>query len=187
MSYSDYLAQYDEDYDAAEVKDSNYDTLPDGKYQARIDSVRIEESRKDNTPYLAWDLIVMSGANAGRHIFRRNGFDPNQLDFLKKDLTTCGLNIRLSQLESALPDLLDLIVDVQLKTGKPGPNGQVYQNCYINRVAHAPSENEMSAKAAPPVTPPKQTTPATRQTQTKAAGKPNMSQPPAQYDDDLPF
>ena len=53
------LSAFDDDFDSVEAP--SYDEVPDGKYQVRIDSVRLESSQKGD-PMIKWDLIVLSGS-----------------------------------------------------------------------------------------------------------------------------
>ena len=69
------------------------DEVPDGKYQVRIDSVRLEHSQKGD-PMIKWDLIVLSGSQAGRHIFKNSVITAASLPFVKGDLKTLGLVLR---------------------------------------------------------------------------------------------
>lgn len=141
---TDALAQFDgmwneipEDTGTA----GEYENLPDGKYQAYINEVNIGESKTGGRLQMKWDLIVCDGqANAGRHIFRYSGLESQEnLTFLKRDLGRCGITLeKLSDLEGRLTELLDIIVEVQLKTKTKGTES--YQNSYINKMIGKLSE-----------------------------------------------
>jgi hypothetical protein len=136
--YQNELATMDQEWMGIQVEDKQktYDPLPDGKYQVKVDSVAIEESKTSGRLQLKWVLKVIAGAFTGRLIWRYNGFDSTEnLTFLKKDLTTCGVTVtRLSELEDNLQFLLDTVLEVQLKT-----KGE-YQNCYINKEIQVPDD-----------------------------------------------
>ena len=84
--------------------------MPDGKYQVRIDAVRLDHSQKGD-PMIKWDLIVIAGPHAGRHIFKNSVITPAALPFVKGDLKTLGLELaKFSDLASRLEELLDVDV-----------------------------------------------------------------------------
>ena len=79
------LSAFDDDFSSAEAP--SFDEVPDGKYKARIDEVRLDRSQKGD-PMIKWDLIVIAGAQTGRHIFKNSVITPAALPFVKGDLKT---------------------------------------------------------------------------------------------------
>ena len=148
MQYQDFLKQYDAEWGEAKVKENDFTPLPDGKYQVRVDTVQIQEYEQTGAIYLYWELEVVNGQHEGRKVFKRNGLDnPEKFGWLKTDLHRAGIELeKLSEIEMVLPDLLDRILEVQLKTGKPTAEGKTYQNCYINKLLNERvpfNENDM--------------------------------------------
>ena len=120
------LSAYDAEFDAAQAM--KMEEVPDGKYQIRINSVKLAESQKGD-PMIKWDLIVISGQFAERHIFKNSVITPASLPFVKGDLNTLGLNLtKFSDLPNHLESLLDLNVEVTKRT-----KGE-YTNVYFNKV-----------------------------------------------------
>ncbi|MDP6721276.1 MAG: DUF669 domain-containing protein, partial [Pirellulaceae bacterium] len=70
------LSGFDDDFESAEAPSA--DEVPDGKYQVRIDAVRLDHSQKGD-PMIKWDLIVIAGAQTGRHIFKNSVITPAAL------------------------------------------------------------------------------------------------------------
>lgn len=119
------LTAFDDEFDTAEAP--SQDEVPDGKYQVRIDSVRLEHSQKGD-PMIKWDLIVLSGSQAGRHIFKNSVITAASLPFVKGDLKTVGLALtKFSELEGRLEELLDVTLELTKRT-----KGD-YSNVYFNR------------------------------------------------------
>jgi len=119
------LSSYDDDYASAEAP--SQDEVPDGKYQARIESVKLESSQKGD-PMIKFDLEVISGAQAGRHIFKNSVITQASIPYVKGDLKTLGLELaRFSQLAGRLEELLDVTLEVTKRT-----RGD-YSNVYFNR------------------------------------------------------
>ena len=119
------LTTFDDEFDTAEAP--SQDEVPDGKYQVRIDSVRLEHSQKGD-PMIKWDLIVLSGSQAGRHIFKNSVITAASLPFVKGDLKTLGLVLtKFSELAGRLEELLDVTLELTKRT-----KGE-YANVYFNR------------------------------------------------------
>lgn len=119
------LSTFDDDFDSAE--EPSQDEVPDGKYQVRIESVRLENSQKGD-PMIKWDLVIVSGSQAGRHIFKNSVISQASIPYVKKDLKTLGMELtKFSQLSDRLEELLDVTVEVSKRT-----RGD-YTNVYLNR------------------------------------------------------
>lgn len=120
------LDDLDDDYVKAPIEERGAD-VPDGTYEARIDSAILKFS-KTQKRMLTWELVITDGAYKGRRLFRNNMLEsPENLKWLKTDLHSCGLTLeRLTLLEANLPRLIGVVLKVTAKT--KGEN----QNVYIN-------------------------------------------------------
>ena len=119
------LSVFDDDFSSAESSD--FDEVPDGKYQVRINTVRLDKSRKGD-PMIKWDLIVISGNFTDRHLFKNSVITPAALPFVKGDLKTVGLTLtKFSELQGRLEELLDVTLDITKRT-----RGE-YTNVYFNK------------------------------------------------------
>jgi hypothetical protein len=137
------LSGFDDDFATAETPE--YDEVPDGKYQARIESVRLENSQKGD-PMIKFDLEVLSGPQAGRHIFKNSVITQASIPYVKSDLKTLGLELaKFSQLSGRLEELLDVTLEVTKRT-----RGD-YANVYFNRRIRiaAGSGGELSQEQTP--------------------------------------
>jgi hypothetical protein len=136
------LSAFDDEFAAAETP--SIEEVPDGKYQVRIDTVRLDRSQKGD-PMIKWDLIVIAGQHAGRHIFKNSVITPSSLPYVKGDLTTLGMELaRFSELGNRLQELLDVALEVTKRT-----RGE-FTNVYFNK------RIQIAGGAA---TPPPQTSP----------------------------
>lgn len=127
------LTSFDHDFETAEAPE--YDEVPDGKYQARIDSVRLESSQKGD-PMIKFDLEVISGSQAGRHIFKNSVVTQASIPYVKGDLKTLGMELaKFSELSGRLEELLDVTLEVTKRT-----RGD-YTNVYFNRRIRIASES----------------------------------------------
>jgi hypothetical protein len=119
------LTSFDDEFTSAEAP--SQEEVPDGKYQVRIETVRLDHSQKGD-PMIKWDLQVISGSQAGRHIFKNSVITQASLPYVKGDLKTLGIVLtKFSDLASRLEDMLDVTLEVTKRT-----RGE-YTNVYFNR------------------------------------------------------
>ncbi|HPQ70610.1 MAG TPA: DUF669 domain-containing protein [bacterium] len=122
------LAALDDDYAAAEVEPNQFDDLPDGKYQAKVEKVEMGNTQ-NGAPMLKWQLRVLGPQHRGRMLFRNSVMaSRDNLKYLKADLLLCGLELaKLSDLPNRLNELLDVGLEVTKRT-----RGE-YSNIYFNK------------------------------------------------------
>jgi len=135
------LAAFDEEY--AQAEPPEFEEVPDGKYQVRIEKAQLTESSKGD-PMVKWDLVVLSGAHAGRHIFKNAVITRASLPYVKGDLKLLGLELeRFSTLPNHLPSVLGKTLQVTRRT-----SGE-YTNVYFNRLIAVPEGEDVSQAPAP--------------------------------------
>jgi len=134
MSYKERLSQLNGEWEKAEAPKTEYSPLPDGQFVVTVDTARVEET-DDGKLSLHWGLKVIEGNYINRLIFKRNNLDdPSRFGYLKADFEKIGIGLQnISDLEEFLPNLLDRVIEVRLKTTKPNDQGKTYQNCYIQK------------------------------------------------------
>ena len=124
------LSEFDDDFKAAEPAD--FDEVPDGKYQVRVESVKLAESSNGN-PMIKWDLVVISGQYEGRHVFKNSVITRESLPFVKGDLKVLGVEpAKLSDLPVYFETLLDQKLNITKRT-----KGE-YTNVYFNSLIEMP-------------------------------------------------
>ena len=123
------LAQFDDDFETAEVEEKEFDEIPDGKYQVKVDRVELTRSESSGNPMLKWALKIIGPAHKGRLLWRNNVIaSAENVKWLKNDLYTCGLQIeKLSELSGKLEPLLDIGLEVTKRTKNE------FENIYFNR------------------------------------------------------
>jgi len=119
------LTSFDDEFESAEAP--SYEEVPDGKYQVKIQTAKLESSQKGD-PMIKFDLEIISGSQAGRHIFKNSVITQASLPYVKADLKTLGLELaRFSELSGRLEELLDVTLEITKRT-----RGD-YTNAYFNR------------------------------------------------------
>lgn len=123
------LAQFDDDFVSADVEEKDFESVPDGKYQVKVDRVELTRSETSGNPMLKWALKILGPTHKGRLLWRNNVIaSKDNVKWLKQDLYTCGLQMdKLSD----LPGKLEILLDVGLEVTKRTKNE--FENIYFNR------------------------------------------------------
>lgn len=130
------LTEFDEEFQNTAAP--SFDEVPDGKYQVRIESVRLETA-STGAPMIKYDLIVLTGPHEGRHIFKNSVISKASLPFVKGELKVLGVEPqRLSDIEGYFDSLLDQRLNITKRTKKE--YSQVYFNSLITTPTPLSSE-----------------------------------------------
>jgi hypothetical protein len=135
------LTSFDDEFESAETP--SFEEVPDGKYQVKIQTAKLESSQKGD-PMIKFDLEIISGSQAGRHIFKNSVITQASLPYVKADLKTLGLELaKFSELSGRLEELLDVTLEITKRTR--GDYTNVYFNRRLNiaRAACGPTEGEI--------------------------------------------
>ena len=130
------LADFDEAYETSDVSESDFEPVPDGKYQVRVDTVELTRTQKGD-PMLKWCLRIVAPSFVGRLLWRNNVLvSEENIRWLKKDLFACDVRLaRVSELPANLGRLLDIHLEVTKKT-----RGD-FESVYINKRIRTPDED----------------------------------------------
>jgi hypothetical protein len=122
------LAQFDDAFESAEVKDREFETVPDGKYQVNVERVELTRAKTSGNPMLKWTLRILAPTHKGRLLWRNNVMVSSMnIKWLKQDLHICGLKLaKLSDLPGHLKQLNDIKLEVNKRTR--GENENIYFN-----------------------------------------------------------
>ena len=128
------LAGFDDEYEAYDVSNSEFEPVPDGRYQVRVETVEITRSRAGD-PMLKWMLRIVGPTHQGRVLWRNCVMaTPESIHRLKKDLYACGVKLaRMSELRANLGQLVDIHLEVSKKTR--GEFDSVFLNKRIHTLA----------------------------------------------------
>lgn len=125
------LSQWDEQWDETPVHENK--PVPNGTYQARVTTARMETSKKGNE-MLAWQLTVLAGEHKGRILFNYNVIaSADNLKWLKTNLVICGVELaKASDLPNRLEDLIGKTLEVVVTKATENDNGNVWFNKLID-------------------------------------------------------
>lgn len=128
--YSDELASLDDKWATTEAVGES-GKFPDGTHQAKVSRVSIGENKDHSRLFVVWELEGLSSEAAGITHKHFRTLDDKNLPWLKKELAVCGIGLeRLSDLEDRLPELLDKVLEIAVKT--TNKDGKDYTNTYFN-------------------------------------------------------
>jgi hypothetical protein len=125
------LAGFDDEYEGYEATENEFEPVPDGKYQVRVETVELTRTQKGD-PMLKWMLRIVGPTHQGRILWRNNVMaTPDNIRWLKKDLFACEVKLaRISELPANLGQLLDIHLEVTKKT-----RGE-FDSVFINKRIH---------------------------------------------------
>jgi Protein of unknown function (DUF669) len=93
--------------DFTDVKDNQFEPLPEGTYSAEVLEVEQKMGKSSNKPYLNWQFKIDGGEHDGRRAFYMTSLSEKALWKLKQVLKNLGLDVD-GQLDLDPADLVGL-------------------------------------------------------------------------------
>jgi len=142
------LSHLDEQYSETEVEEQDFEPVPDGKYQVTVEAVELTHAQSSGNPMLKWKLRILGPAFRNRILWRNSVITSNTLQYLKKDLLLCGLQLaKLSELNRHLGELLDVKLEVNKRTKGDS------ENVFFNRRITVDGDREYDRAAGEAMAP----------------------------------
>ncbi len=121
------LSQYEDPFASSDVDNSDYDPVPDGKYQVNVEKAELTRTKTTNKVMLKWTLRILAPQFRGRLLWKNSVFSDDSIKWIKKDLYTCDLKLqRISDLPANIHKLLDVKLEIAKAT--KGENENIYFN-----------------------------------------------------------
>lgn len=120
--------------EAAKLPEQNFENVPDGKYTGIIDGVEFKESKTSGNLMFVWTLKYTDETVAGRKDWKYQVLNkPENMKRLITDLTKFGIDCTkdMEYIQDHLEDLLDIEVEIEVKTTVSKSNGEEYRNISI--------------------------------------------------------
>lgn len=120
--------------EAAKLPEQNFENVPDGKYTGIIDGVEFTESKSSGNLMFVWTLKYTDERVAGRKDWKYQVLNkPENMKRLTTDLTKFGIDCTkdMEHIQNHLEDLLDVEVEIEVKTTVSKNNGEEYRNISI--------------------------------------------------------
>ncbi len=130
MTFDPDMEQYDNDFDNAEAEEGFRD-VPEGTYQAYIDTVEFNTPTWANYPLLQLNCKIIGGDFDGLTVKPKAGCDPDYIHYLKSMLVKMGYEVppKPSQIRGELEGMLNRVLEVYVAKKKPDSK---FANCYVN-------------------------------------------------------
>ena len=123
------LSQFDSEYRRQSVRsESTPESIPDGPYDVRVESVELTQSKTSRQPMLKWMLRIEGPAHTGRVLWKKRVINQNTLKWVNAELNICGL---VAEPFSDLPKFLPALHGLELQVMKRTQNG--FEDIYFNR------------------------------------------------------
>ena len=131
------LSYLDDEFEETEVPEQEFSPIPDGRYQVIVDKVELATAQSSGNPMLKWTLRILGPAYRDRLLWKNSVLLSGLLQYVKKDLQTCGVHIqKISDLPNHLESLLDIRLEIVKKTKAES------ENIYFNRLITGKSDND---------------------------------------------
>lgn len=121
---------------SANVEVSDYgQEVPDGTYPATIYGVEFTESKKSGNLMFKWEFVYGDACEyANRHEWKYTVLNkPENMKRLITDLEKFGIECTsIERIKEQLENLLDVPVDITIKSSKSKTSDEVYRNISVN-------------------------------------------------------
>lgn len=115
------LRQFDSAFGRSEKQEpaprTNYEEVPDGYYDARVEDATLSRTHTTGNPMLVWRLRILGPSYQGRCVTKMRVITQKTVPFLKQDLERLGLHLtRLSEVQERMNEMIDREIRIQKKT-----------------------------------------------------------------------
>lgn len=121
---------------SADVEVADYSKeVPDGTYPATIYAVEFTESKTSGNLMFKWEFVYSDDCEyANRHEWKYTVLNkPENMKRLITDLEKFGIEcISIERIKEQLENLLDVPVEITIKSSESKSNGQIYRNISVN-------------------------------------------------------
>lgn len=121
---------------SVDVQVDDYSQVADGTYEGTIYSVEFTESKKSGNLMFKWEFIYTSEGVANRHEWKYTVLNkPENMKRLTTDLEKFGIICdSIEHIKEQLGDLLDVPVNITVKSSESKTDGQIYRNISVNPI-----------------------------------------------------
>lgn len=118
----------------ADVPSNN---VPDGEYDATLESVEMRQSQNSEFPYLNWKFVLSEGESSGRTVYMTTGLGPKSLWNVRDQFVMLGFP-EDAAVEIDVDDETNMVVDPPLSAVpvKVSVFNETYNNRQTPKVSH---------------------------------------------------
>ena len=126
--------------------ENQFKKITDGKYQAKVNTARIESS-KSGKLMIKYDLIIVGSEFDGRHLFHNRLIDtPEHVGWARTELHKLGYgHATIQEMQQSLQSMLDSLIEVTVKNRTDSDSPNIYLNKTVSKAGEwsAPDANEL--------------------------------------------
>lgn len=127
----DIMAMLEErDGDWQEREEPSFGDIPDGKYNAKIDSATVNKAKSSGRLQVSWVIKIAEGDLVNRTIFKHDGLDnPQSMGYFSQGINRLGEDVpeSLTEIPAMIEGLVGTFCEITLKTKNDN------QNCFFNK------------------------------------------------------
>lgn len=143
------LRQFDSAFSRSEKQEpaarTNYDEVPDGFYDTRVEDVTLSRTHTTGNPMVVWRLRILGPTCQGRCVTKMRVITQKTVSFLKEDLERLGLHLtRLSEVQNRMDEMIDREIRIQKKSNP----ARKWADIYFLRERKGPASEAPDSEAA---------------------------------------
>src|SRR5690606_23524540 len=131
------LKEIESDFDDTEAAEGgNFEDIPSGKYQVRIDKADVNHAQSSGRLQVSWELTVCGGDFANRKLWKHDGIDNEKsIGFFKQGIERLGHECpKAKKLPAFLQELVGTYAEVTVRVKKNDEDPEnPFRNVYFNK------------------------------------------------------
>ncbi len=117
------------------------ESIPDGRYEVRIEDAELGVSPRSGNPVLKYTLRVIGPNFVNRVMWKHRGITANTVQYVMDELKVCGLELkRFSDLSEFLQEIIGAEIEITRKTR--GEDVNIYFNKQLDGGPESQSDED---------------------------------------------
>ena len=136
------LSRFDQAVQTETKPRTQFQEIPDGRYDVRIEDVELYKSPSSGNPVLKYTLRVLGPTHANQLMWKRRGITEKTREYVMEELETCGLELeKFSDLKYHLHDLIG--VELQVTRKSRGEDVNIYFNDQLDGTSSKGADDDL--------------------------------------------
>lgn len=136
------LSRFDQAVQTETKPRTQFQEIPDGRYDVRIEDVELYKSPSSGNPVLKYTLRVLGPTHTNQLMWKRRGITEKTREYVMEELETCGLELeKFSDLKYHLHDLIG--VELQVTRKSRGEDVNIYFNDQLDGTSSKGTDDDL--------------------------------------------
>jgi hypothetical protein len=136
------LSRFDQAVQTETKPRTQFQEIPDGRYDVRIEDVELYKSPSSGNPVLKYTLRVLGPTHTNQLMWKRRGITEKTREYVMEELETCGLELeKFSDLKYHLHDLIG--VELQVTRKSRGEDVNIYFNDQLDGTSNKGADDDL--------------------------------------------